>query len=147
MEKDQYIHGKCNHYCPKCNWLDDIFSDEDTLKANKEAEELGVDFTHVVKDPADPKIFLWAHKNENTAVFTCDRNLLKLLREHNIPRSCFKASIKVLDGHFDGAITEDFNLAPMNIGDNPFFHYSNNSRCDSHCGLTSSCACFAENNQ
>ena len=141
IEKGQYLQGNCNGYCPTCTWLDDIFSDEDTLKANLEAKKLGIDFTHVAKDPADPKMFLWAYKTENSVVFTCDRNLLKLLRDHDISRLCFKASIKMLDGYCGGAIAQDFNVALMNNGDDPFFHYSTNGRCDSHCGLASSCEC------
>jgi len=142
VKKDQHATGRCNHYCPKCAWLDDVFTDEDALKANGEAIKLGIDFTLIAQDPADPKIFLWAYNTENSAVFTCDKNLLKLCHDHGIQRLCFKASIKILEGEFEGAITERYNVERMSNGDDPFFHYSNNSRCDSHCGLKSSCVCF-----
>ncbi len=152
IKKDQYIIAPCDDFIPDCIDLDDIFSDEDAIMAHREIRKIGIDFTRIARDPSDIKAFIWAYKTDRAAIWTCDKNFLDLCRIHNIPRYCFKAAIKALDYWLKGAISDDdqYNTSDMQVGDDPFYHYNNNNRCQyskrcqPYCGLISSCVCFKE---
>jgi len=147
IKEDQYIETPCNHFKATYIDLDDIFSDEAAMQANIEAKALGIDFTHIYRDPSDVKAFLWAYKTNKTdkaAIWTCDKGLLKLCFKHDIPRACFKAAIMIVDDCMDGSISNNaqYNTENMKSGDDPFYHYDNNKRCETYCGLKKSCICF-----
>ena len=146
IKGNQYKESPCNHFQSSCKDLDNLLSDEDSLNLRKNAQALAIDFTRVSRDPADIKIFLWGYSTDNVAILTCDMNLLLLCYAHNIPRCCFKAALKSLDVWLDDEITktEAYKTDIMEVGDDPFFHYSSNNRCVTHCGLGSSCMCYQE---
>jgi len=144
IKGDQYAKSPCNHFKVTCIDLDDIFSDEEAISTNVEAKNLRIDFSRISRDPSDIKTFLWAYKTDKTAVWTCDKELLKLCFKHDIPRCCFKAAIKIVDDCMDESISNDvqYKTEDMKSGDDPFYHYDNNKRCETHCGLKDSCICF-----
>lgn len=148
IKMSQYNEAPCNHFNAECTDLDSIFSDEDAIIAARDAMKSGVDFSRIARDPADVKAFLWASTTPNSAMFTCDRNLLDLCRSNNIPHCCFKAAVKALDIWIGGEISRNksYNIADMQTGPDPFFHYSSNHRCKTHCGLEDSCICFINSN-
>ncbi len=148
LKMSQYNEAPCNHFNAECSDLDNIFSDEDAIDATRNAILPGVDLSRIVRDPADVKAFIWASTTPNSAVLTCDRNLLYLCRKSNIPHRCFKAAIKALDIWLGGAISQnkDYNITDMQTGPDPFYHYSSNHRCVTHCGLGASCICFVDSN-
>ena len=143
IEDEQYGRAPCNHYNAPCEKLADIFSHETAMMEGKKAVQDGIDFTRITRDPADVVIFLWARWSENGAVWTADKNLLKLLKEHDLPRCCFKAAVKMLNDWLNGGLSTDpsYNFESMQTGDDPFYHFSANGRCRSHCGLMTSCPC------
>ena len=92
----------------------------------------------------DVKIFIWSINNKATVVWSCDKNLLKLCRRYKVFHGCFKSAIKIIDAWFDGALSTDdsYKINIMDSGDDPFFHYSTNARCISHCSCESTCVCY-----
>lgn len=143
IKSDQYFQSPCNHFDSNCSDLDDLFSDEAAVNTFRKGK-IKIDLSRIIKDPADVKAFLWAHDTQDAAIWTCDKNLLALCRDYEIPRYCFKAALLKLDNYLDGAIKKEANytIQKMDDGDDPFFNYNKNSRCDSHCGLSHSCVCF-----
>jgi hypothetical protein len=144
VKMNQYNETPCNFYVCDCDDLDKIFLDEKALQLQKGTSTISIDFTRISRDPNDVKIFIWGFYINGAAILTCDKGLLSMCREHNIPRCCFKAAIKCIDDWMDGAIQKDdtYDTEIMNEGDDPFFHYSTNGRCATHCGLEDSCVCY-----
>jgi hypothetical protein len=140
---NQYQEAPCNDYKADCKDLDLLLSDEDALNFQQTSESLTIDFSIISRDPNDVKIFLWGLLTKNSAIWTCDRNLLKLCSENQVERCCFKAAIKSLDLYLNGAIfnNSDIKTELMLNGDDPFFHYNTNGRCNTHCKQTSTCIC------
>ena len=139
--KSQYEKSPCNHFQHSCKNLDDIISDEEILLLINGNTD--IDYTCISRDPVDIKVFIWAKKSGKVAIWTCDKNLLKICWTHGISRSCFKAALKSLDIWFDGDIfnSDNYKINLMNTGDDPSFHYSTNSWCDVYCKLPG-CVCL-----
>jgi len=102
-----------------------------------------IDYSCISRDPIAVKIFLWAAVNGKVAIWTCDKNLLKMCWTCGISRSYFKAALKDLDRWLDGALfnLNEYNINIMEMGDDPSFHYNNNSSCNNYCKLTE-CICL-----
>ncbi len=143
VKMNQYNETPCNSYKCECEDLDSLFADEKALKLQKGPNTITIDFARICRDPNDIKIFIWGYYTTGAAIWTCDKNLLSMCRNHNIPRSCFKAAIKHLDNWLGGAIERDeiYETDVMRVGHDPFFHYNTNGRCATHCGLENSCIC------
>jgi len=138
--KSQYEHSPCNHFQHNCKDINDIITDEEILLIKDNTD---IDYTTISRDPVDVKILLWATENGNVAIWTCDKNLLKICWRYGISRSCFKAALKALDRWLDGDIfhSSGYNVNIMKTGDDPSFHYNVNSWCDVYCKLTE-CICL-----
>lgn len=143
VKMNQYNEAPCNFYTCECQDLDEMLLDEKALQLQRGSNTNSINFARISRDPNDVKIFIWGYYTEGSAIWTCDKGLLSLCQEHNIPRCCFKAAIKLLDSWVDGAIQKDgtYNIKIMDDGDDPFFHYNTNSCCSTHCGLEDVCIC------
>lgn len=143
VKSNQYDQTPCNFFKCECDDLDKIFVDEEALQLKDGPETNSIDFSRIYRDPNDVKIFIWGYYTDRAVILTCDKNLLSICRDYNIPRCCFKAAIQLLDIWMNGEIRkdEDYETDRMNEGDDPFFHYSTNGRCATHCGLEDTCIC------
>lgn len=84
------------------------------------------------RDPADCKFALFASRNPDSVLLTCDKGLLFLVQEMGLERRCFKAAFGDLNEWSGGALfdSRDFDAAQMlQAGSDPFFHYSVNTWC------------------
>lgn len=140
----QFDTEHCGKPPAACRDLDAIFPPEEAIAAEEHAT---IDFTRVTSDPCDPQMIIWAHRQEGkAAIFSSDRNLLKVCAGLSIPRACFKAALHALDRWYgEGAIfqnekyttTEMFRTEGENL--DPFFHYCKDSRCEKFCQLGERC--------
>lgn len=148
VERNQYDNSPCNDYDPPCKSLHDLISDEEIVEAALFSDKVHTDLYKIYKDPVDVKIFIWSINNQATVVWTCDKNLLQLCRNYGVFHGCFKSAIKTLDLWLGGAISEDssYKLNLMDSGVDPFFHFSTNARCKSHCACESTCVCYKKEN-
>ena len=144
VDKQQYQKTRCKNYSPPCQMLGDLISDEKVIEFAHSSSKINDDLEKVYTDPVDAKIFVWACTVDKVIVWSCDKNLLSLCNSYKILHGCFKSAIKFMDSWLGGAIVRDgsYNTDLMEEGDDPFFHYNQNSRCESHCGFSSTCICY-----
>lgn len=144
VEQNQYENSPCNHYNPPCTSLNDLISDEEIVESALFSDKIETDLYKIYRDPVDVKIFIWSISNKATVVMSCDKNLLQLCRSYKLFHGCFKSAIKIIDAWFNGALSTDdsYKINIMNVGDDPFFHYSTDARCNSHCACESTCVCY-----
>lgn len=148
VERTQYDNAPCNHYEPPCKSLNDLITDEEIVETALFSNKIHTDLYKIYRDPVDVKIFIWSINNQTTVVWSCDKNLLQLCRRYGIHHGCFKSAIKSIDSWLGGAISADstYKVSLMAMGDNPFFHYSTNARCESHCACELTCVCYKTEN-
>ena len=137
----QYDPSHCGAPPAGCRDLDEIFPPEEAMLA---AENEKFDFSRITRDPVDPQMAIWAHRqNGNAAILSSDKNLLQVCSHLDIPRACFKAALHALNSWYDGSIFKEYNVTEMfrESGDNqnPFFHYKFNTRCEKFCRLEGKC--------
>lgn len=144
IEEIQYQNSPCNHYSPPCKLLNDLISDEEIVEIALFSNKISTDLSKIYRDPVDVKIFIYSLNNNGNVVWSCDKNLLLLCKDYQIFHGCFKSAIKIIDLWLNGAISEDgtYKLYLMDSGDDPFFHFSSDSRCKSHCDCSLSTVCY-----
>jgi len=148
IEKNQYENSPCNHYSPPCKSLNDLISDEEIVEIALFSDKVTTDLYKIYRDPVDVKIFIWSINNDKTIVWSCDKNLLLLCKKYQVFHGCFKSAIKIIDFWLDGAITQDntYQFHLMDNGDDPFFHYNTDSRCEIYCDSTTTTICYKREN-
>lgn len=141
IEKYQYSQSPCNHFDPSFRFLKEFITDEEVIENAILNQSLNQDLSKIYGDPVDVKIFIWALISNNVLVFACDKNLLKLCQEHNINHSCFKNAIMMLNNQLNDDIFKSdlIDSQLLDDGDDPFFHFNKNTRCQSHCGPAKIC--------
>ncbi|MBN1141165.1 MAG: hypothetical protein JXB25_05150 [Deltaproteobacteria bacterium] len=144
FEEIQYQNSPCNHYSPPGKYLNDLISDEEIVEIALFSDKVSSDLSKIYRDPVDVKIFIFSVNNNGTVVWSCDKNLLLLCKNYKVFHGCFKSAIKIADKWLDGAISKhsNYKLHLMDCGNDPFFHFNSDSRCESHCDCSFSSICY-----
>lgn len=84
-------------------------------------------------DGADLKLLIRAIKLKGSEMLlTCDRRLLNAAARYALQHRCFKAAVAYTDDWLDGGVRNmpEYGTDLMeSVGNDPFFHYANRTRC------------------